>query len=265
MICDNYIAYYAKLKGTMELKGMIQIDQALDVYLTSRHISIRTRTRTLTLKARTTREAREWTDEITRFYVDSQRRLKQPFLSSFPPRLHTDVKLYLCGKEYFTAAAIALLSARREILIASWMVTPDLLMTRSPYPPVRLDQILKLKADQGVRICVILYKEVHHRLFSCDIYALLPTYLYRFLAIFIWFTFSHVTCTVSHCLTSSSSVRCFSHQVEMAGTGNESMKCKLHLEKLSPNIYCMRHPNKIGGSSTALLWSHHEKLIIVDR
>ena len=51
----------------------------------------------------------------------------------------------------------------------------------------------------------------------------------------------------------------------MSGLGNDSLKCRTHLEALSPNVSVMRHPNKLIGGSTAILWSHHEKLVIIDR
>lgn len=51
----------------------------------------------------------------------------------------------------------------------------------------------------------------------------------------------------------------------MSGLGNDSLKCRTVLEALSPNINVMRHPNKLLGGSTAILWSHHEKLVIIDR
>jgi hypothetical protein len=51
----------------------------------------------------------------------------------------------------------------------------------------------------------------------------------------------------------------------MSGTGNDSLKARLYLEALHPNILTLRHPNKLIGGSTAILWSHHEKLVIIDR
>jgi hypothetical protein len=54
-------------------------------------------------------------------------------------------------------------------------------------------------------------------------------------------------------------------EVEYVGQGNDSGKAMNYLESLSPNIKCMRHPNKFLGGSTAILWSHHEKLVVVDR
>lgn len=52
----------------------------------------------------------------------------------------------------------------------------------------------------------------------------------------------------------------------MAKQGNDSNRCKNILESLCPNkIFVIRHPNKLVGGSTALLWSHHEKIVVVDR
>lgn len=55
-------------------------------------------------------------------------------------------------------------------------------------------------------------------------------------------------------------------EVEMAKQGNDSNRCKNVLESLYPSrIFVIRHPNKLVGGSTALLWSHHEKIVVVDR
>ncbi len=51
----------------------------------------------------------------------------------------------------------------------------------------------------------------------------------------------------------------------MAGQGNDSNKAKNYLLNLSPNIFVIRHPNKLFGRTKAVLWSHHEKLVIIDR
>eukprot|EP01035_Chromulina_nebulosa_P020047 gene20047-26027_t len=120
--------------------------------------------------------------------------------------------MYTVSKDYMFAVAIALLNAQKEILISSWKLSPQVYLTKHPHPYIRLDQILKYKADQGVKIYVLLYKEV-----------------------------------------------------ELVGQGNDSMKAMNYLESLSSNIKCIRHPNKFLGGSTAIMWSHHEKLVIVDR
>ena len=44
-----------------------------------------------------------------------------------------------------------------------WWLTPELYLRRPPacHPEWRLDRVLKRKAEQGVKIYVIVYKEVH--------------------------------------------------------------------------------------------------------
>lgn len=47
-------------------------------------------------------------------------------------------------------------------LVKDWWLTPELYLRRPPayYPEWRLDRILKRKAEQGVKVYVIVYKEV---------------------------------------------------------------------------------------------------------
>lgn len=70
----------------------------------------------------------------------------QRHLSSFPIRQKTDCRVYTYSRDYFAAAAMALLGAKQEILIASWKNTPRVLLTRPPWAALRLDQILGLKS-----------------------------------------------------------------------------------------------------------------------
>lgn len=140
--------------------GCLQIDQKFLVKIIGKLITLSNGSRQLLMMAETQREATEWADALATFYRASPRRIPQPFGAHFPPRLQTSVKIYCCGKEYFSALTIALLQAQEEIFLASWMVSPTLLLTRPPLAPLRLDQILKRKAEQGIKIFVLLYKEV---------------------------------------------------------------------------------------------------------
>lgn len=47
-----------------------------------------------------------------------------------------------------------------------WWLSPELYLRRPPayHPEWRLDRLLKRKAEQGVKIYVIVYKEVHSRI-----------------------------------------------------------------------------------------------------
>jgi len=46
--------------------------------------------------------------------------------------------------------------------LQDWWLTPELYLRRPPahYPEWRLDKLLKRKAEQGVKIYVVVYKEV---------------------------------------------------------------------------------------------------------
>jgi phospholipase D1/2 len=58
--------------------------------------------------------------------------------------------------------SIALERAKETIYIADWWLSPELFMRRPAYynQEWRLDQILKRKAEEGVMIYVIVYREV---------------------------------------------------------------------------------------------------------
>ena len=53
-------------------------------------------------------------------------------------------------------------------LVKDWWLTPELYLRRPPayYPEWRLDRVLKRKAEQGVKVYVIVYKEVRRLLLS---------------------------------------------------------------------------------------------------
>lgn len=58
---------------------------------------------------------------------------------------------------------MALDRAKETIYIADWWLSPELFLRRPPYynQEWRLDQILKRKAEAGVKIYVIVYRQVH--------------------------------------------------------------------------------------------------------
>lgn len=208
---DSCIAWY-KTPISQDLLGSLQIDPTIQVTNKGRIISIVTQTRKLLLYADTPRLALNWVDALNSFYQNSSRLKFHFFESSFSPRKQCEVSVYTITKEYMSALAISLLSAQKEILITNWKNSPTLIMSRPPYPAIRLDQILKYKAEQGVKVYLLLYKEV-----------------------------------------------------EGIGQTNDSGAAKTYLESLSHNIRVIRHPNKFMGGSTAVLWSHHEKSVVIDR
>ena len=65
--------------------------------------------------------------------------------------------IFIQGKPHLTAPSPYLISA-----FIDWWLSPELYLRRPPacYPEWRIDRVLKRKAEQGVRVYVIIYKEV---------------------------------------------------------------------------------------------------------
>uniref|UniRef100_UPI00398E7DEE phospholipase D1-like isoform X2 n=1 Tax=Pristiophorus japonicus TaxID=55135 RepID=UPI00398E7DEE len=120
--------------------------------------------RTLIIKCNSYRHARWWGQAIEEFihkhakvFLEDQR-----FKSFAAVQENTLCKWYVNAKGYCEDLADALEDAKEEIFITDWWLSPEIFLKR---PVVegnrwRLDHLLKRKAQQGVKIFVILYKEL---------------------------------------------------------------------------------------------------------
>lgn len=96
-----------------------------------------------------------------------------PFGSSFPVRSNSyaqwldlyykylfPILRFVDGSSFMSRAADMMELAREEIFITDWWLSPEIYMKRPALQGTRwrLDQILLRKAQQGVRIFVLLYK-----------------------------------------------------------------------------------------------------------
>lgn len=73
-----------------------------------------------------------------------------------------DVKWYVDGCGYFWAVSQALERAKHSIWILDWWLSPELYLRRPPSQNEqwRLDRILQRAAQRGVKVHIIVYKEV---------------------------------------------------------------------------------------------------------
>ncbi|XP_047642487.1 phospholipase D1 isoform X2 [Phacochoerus africanus] len=120
--------------------------------------------RTLILKCNSYRHARWWGGAIEEFIQKyGPNFLKDHRFGSYAAiQENTLAKWYVNAKGYFEDVANAMEEAKEEIFITDWWLSPEIFLKR---PVVegnrwRLDCILKRKAQQGVRVFVMLYKEV---------------------------------------------------------------------------------------------------------
>nr|XP_048308598.1 phospholipase D1 isoform X2 [Myodes glareolus] len=120
--------------------------------------------RTLILKCNSYRHARWWGGAIEEFIQKHGTDFLKDHRFGSYAAVHdnTLAKWYVNAKGYFEDIANAMEEAMEEIFITDWWLSPEIFLKR---PVVegnrwRLDCILKRKAQQGVRIFIMLYKEV---------------------------------------------------------------------------------------------------------
>ncbi|KAL0944696.1 phospholipase [Colletotrichum truncatum] len=91
------------------------------------------------------------------------------FNSYFPVHEGNQIKWYVDGRDYFWAVSEALEKAQETIYIADWWLSPELFLRRPPHfnQQWRLDQVLKRRAEAGVKIYVQVYREVEAAL-TCN-------------------------------------------------------------------------------------------------
>ncbi|KAJ2905464.1 hypothetical protein MKZ38_005340 [Zalerion maritima] len=91
------------------------------------------------------------------------------FLSYFPEHDGNMIKWYVDGRDYCWAVSVALENAKESIYIEDWWLSPELFLRRPPHYNTdwRLDNILKRKAEAGIKIFVIVYREVEAAL-TCN-------------------------------------------------------------------------------------------------
>jgi phospholipase D1/2 len=111
-------------------------------------------------------------DEEHEIATDNKRTAKideHRFKSFAPEREGNTVKWYVDGRDYLWALSIALERAKETIFIQDWWLSPELFLRRPPHQNRhwRLDKVLKRKAEQGVKIYVIVYKEVEEAI-TCN-------------------------------------------------------------------------------------------------
>ncbi|KAI8943099.1 hypothetical protein NX059_001129 [Plenodomus lindquistii] len=84
------------------------------------------------------------------------------FLSFAPERHGNQTKWYVDGCSYMFAVSVALERARESIWILDWWLSPELYLRRPPAKnqQYRVDRMLLAAAERGVKVNIIVYKEV---------------------------------------------------------------------------------------------------------
>ncbi|XP_067950671.1 phospholipase D1-like [Watersipora subatra] len=163
---DSYICY---LRSDNVIADVMLFDQdfgEVKVGFTQtkiRHgILITNTTRELAIKTNSHHKTRYWAQSIQQV-ADACEYVHPAPHRSFAPQRKELAHWYVDAVNYFEDVASALQSAREEIFITDWWLTPELFLRRPVVhlgAPSRLDRILHSKAEQGVKVYILLYKEI---------------------------------------------------------------------------------------------------------
>ncbi|KAL4704091.1 hypothetical protein ACJJTC_016349 [Scirpophaga incertulas] len=165
---DTFFGYIRPSDGV--IKAVMLFDQGFEVssgmYSTGMNhgLQILNQSRQMVIKCWTKRKSKEWIQYLKAVANQSARDFTSPNVhhSFAPPRPNTAVATLVDGRAYMSAVADAMELAREEIFIADWWLSPEIYMKRPALSGDywRLDSVLKRKAAQGVKIFIMLYKEV---------------------------------------------------------------------------------------------------------
>ncbi|KAG1440376.1 hypothetical protein G6F56_011949 [Rhizopus delemar] len=128
---DSYIAF-CKDATSGEPTDVLLFDSSLKfevheprVYLGSYHIKVRNQSREIEIKG-TKREIDQWIQSIQKVKSESPWVYHHRFGSFAPIRHNAKVKWFVDAENHFNAVAEAILSAKVEIYIADWWLSPEL-------------------------------------------------------------------------------------------------------------------------------------------
>lgn len=175
---------------------------------------------------------------------------KSRFDSFASDKAGNDVKWYVDGCSYFWAVSQALENARESIWILDWWLSPELYLRRPPSKNEqwRLDRVLQRAAMRGVKVNVIVYKEVTQVLSLSS---------------------SHT----KHALEDlSPNIAVFRHPDHLpdAQTAESSLISSLQGLKLDAAGLSKLGKDSLKGmygfsEDVILYWAHHEKLCLIDQ
>ncbi|XP_004716185.1 phospholipase D2 isoform X1 [Echinops telfairi] len=167
VVKDSFLLYMCLETGVISFVQLF--DPGFEVQVGKRStetrygVRIDTSHRSLILKCSSYRQARWWGQEITELAQGPGRDFLQLHRhdSYAPPRPGTLARWFVNGAGYFAAVADAILQAREEIFITNWWLSPEVYLKRPAHSDDwRLDIMLKRRAEEGVRVSVLLFKEV---------------------------------------------------------------------------------------------------------
>ncbi|CAF0944765.1 unnamed protein product, partial [Brachionus calyciflorus] len=168
VIKDTWIGYLNSKTGA--INQVILVDQGFKVLNgientgTRKGLIIENLSKSLLLKCVSERQANDWRQAILNMALTTGEKFfnSQRFGSFAPIREKSLAKWFVDGADYMESVADSIEAATEEIFITGFFLSPEIYLKR----PIivgdrwRLDKLLKRKAEEGVKIYILIYKEI---------------------------------------------------------------------------------------------------------
>ncbi|PWN31347.1 phospholipase D, partial [Meira miltonrushii] len=139
-----------------------------DAKVSSHTFHIKNAERKLKLVANNERQMNQFIASMERVARRNIFGRKNRFDSFAPIRLNCNARWIVDGRDYYWQVSRALSRAKDCVYIHDWWLSPELYLRRPGSPKYRLDNVLKRKAEEGVKVFVIVYNEVSNNFTPTD-------------------------------------------------------------------------------------------------
>ncbi|EIW66666.1 hypothetical protein TREMEDRAFT_34686 [Tremella mesenterica DSM 1558] len=124
--------------------------------------------RKLKLVTRNARQMHQFIVSMERIAAQCVWSGRNRFDSFAPLRINVAAQWLVDGRDYFWNLSRAMNMAKDRIYIHDWWISPELYLRRPGDERYRLDNLLKRKAEEGVKIFIIIYNEVSDKTTPVD-------------------------------------------------------------------------------------------------
>uniref|UniRef100_A0A7E4VB52 Phospholipase n=1 Tax=Panagrellus redivivus TaxID=6233 RepID=A0A7E4VB52_PANRE len=180
LVKDTYLCYINP--SNERVRMVLLMDEGFKVnpkefegVLKEREFLIVNQQHVLHMKCKRIDDAEYWCHKIDEVVASTGQLWLNPkrFGSSFPVRDNGLCEWFVDARGYWERAANMIEFAREEVFIADWWLCPEVFMKRpmAEGNRWRLDMVLKRAAERGVKIFVLVYKEVEFALGLNSLYS----------------------------------------------------------------------------------------------
>ena len=167
-----------QINDNIEMDNVAQNDQIPETYkkniknkskdVSTHTFYIRNGERRLKLVAKNERQMEQFIQSMMMMKNLTQWSKIHRFDSFAPVRLNVSAQWLVDGRDYYWQLSKAISMAQESIYIHDWWLSPELLLRRPGSQKWKLTNLLQRKAKEGVKIYVIVYREVSNEFTPID-------------------------------------------------------------------------------------------------